>query len=499
MKLSDYFKQRQSQQLSPQVKSELFSRIQKEKLVWTPIVTSLDTKRFFFASKKIMYTSLAALLVVLVFWWFLLDKNEIVDFWFFSVQSNNPNGVVADYVAEIIEFNGEYSLMRWDEKILDSAELQNISDGDVIKLSEWTKLVFTLADWTQARIDWPAEFSISKWKKWYQIFLMDWKFFRIYCPECVTDIEIITPDTSIIQWKDQLLDVQIAKEDGEMLVKNNGDSVTIVTTKDDNKTETKLESSDLIAIDSSDDSLDILKDSDLMLVFMEKNNISGTFTLSSEDIQWPTISLEQPTWALAMQTVDVPSDVKSDSNIVTTRIQDSEASSEIEWNQTDDPLLQWIIDVIVATGSSSDELDEDIVSELWILEDSQQVPSSDQMQSLKSNMNTFFLMNTFESIYTQDNADKAIVQLAERINDVASSFGYSIRAKSNLSDIQWVANSLASDIENDWYVSPSYILQIQKFANWCGELNNILFSEDVKTLDDWNHFKSNLPNKLKLM
>jgi hypothetical protein len=27
-------------------------------------------------------------------------------------QNNTPNGVLADYVAEIVEFNGDYSLER---------------------------------------------------------------------------------------------------------------------------------------------------------------------------------------------------------------------------------------------------------------------------------------------------------------------------------------------------------------------------------------------------
>ena len=52
-----------------------------------------------------MYTSLAAILVFVVFGWLLLDKTQVVDFGIFSVkQNNNPNGVFADYVAEIVGF-----------------------------------------------------------------------------------------------------------------------------------------------------------------------------------------------------------------------------------------------------------------------------------------------------------------------------------------------------------------------------------------------------------
>ena len=102
MKLSEYFRQQRSQEMPAQLKSELFSRIQKEKN-WVEISTKIPSKIFFFASKRIMYTSLAAVLVFVVFWWVLLDKNQVVDFWLFSVKQNNtPNIVLADYVAEIV-------------------------------------------------------------------------------------------------------------------------------------------------------------------------------------------------------------------------------------------------------------------------------------------------------------------------------------------------------------------------------------------------------------
>ena len=110
-----------------------------------------------------MYTSLAAILVFVVFWWVLLDKSQVVDFGIFSVKQNNtPNTVFADYIAEIVEFNWKYSLARDGKIILDSDKLNTIQDGDVVSLPEWTDLIFNLQDWTQAKIIWPAEFSITK-------------------------------------------------------------------------------------------------------------------------------------------------------------------------------------------------------------------------------------------------------------------------------------------------------------------------------------------------
>ena len=66
-----------------------------------------------------------------------MDKTEVVDFGIFSVKQNNtPNGVFADYVAEIVEFNGEYSLVRDGKTVLNSDKLKTIQDGDVVSFPE---------------------------------------------------------------------------------------------------------------------------------------------------------------------------------------------------------------------------------------------------------------------------------------------------------------------------------------------------------------------------
>jgi hypothetical protein len=132
--------------------------------------------------------------------------------------------------------------------------------------------------------------------------LFDGKFFRIYCPECSSDVEIITPDFSISQEKDQTLDIHIAKEEnGEMLVKNDGDKIKVKTKKSEKKDEIKEISSELVAINPDSDNIDVLKDSDIMLAFMTKNNISATFTLSTENVEWPTIKAEEKNDLVAMQ------------------------------------------------------------------------------------------------------------------------------------------------------------------------------------------------------
>lgn len=487
MKLSEYFQQQKSQVMTSRMKSQLFSRIQKEKSVWTEFSVKLPSKLFFFASRKIMYASLAAVLVFVVFGWLLLEKNDVIDFGIFSVQKHiTPGGVLADYVAEVVEFNGDCTLQRSGVTIPNFQDLKLIEDGDIITLSEWTDLLFNLTDWTQSKIVWPAEFSITKWENWYQISIVDGKFFRIYCPECVSDIEIVTPDMSIHQEKNQALDVHIAKESSwEMIVKNDGDAVVVTSKRNDIEEETELVSSELVAITPDSEKITISSDSDLMAAFMAKNNISATFTLSTDEVDWPTIQPKQPKDTLAMQTQ--PDNV--DISTWETLPQKETANVEDEAN----PLLEWIIDVFSSDVKVTEEIDENITAQLWLAsEDEQKVPSTDQMQTLKTNLNGFFLMNIFESIYNWDKVNQNIWKFADRINAIAKSFGYSDRADSSLSSIKDTILTLKSKLEKDWYISPSYVLQMEKVARWCDELAN-------PSESDWESLNSDLPINLRLM
>ena len=501
MKLSEYFKQQCSQEMPAHLKSELFSRIQKEKN-GIEISTKIPSKIFFFASKKIMYTSLAAILVFVVFWGLLLDKTQVVDFGIFSVKQNNtPNGVFADYVAEIVEFNGKYSLVRNGKTVLNSDELNTIQDWDIVSFPAWTDLIFNLQDGTQAKIIWPAEFSITKTEKWYQISLFDGKFFRIYCPECTSDVEIITPDFSISQEKDQTLDLHIAKEEnGEMLVKNDGDKITVKTKNSEKESEATQVSSELVAIKPDSDKIDIVEDDEVMLNFMAKNNISATFTISTENVDWPEISVKKPQTEIVMNTDESQSENSQD--LVKPEVIDGEELDidvnewkiENEWGseEIEDPLLAGIKEIIISDTETVWEIDENIALNLWLLSEWQKVPSEDQMQSLKTNLNSFFLMNIFESIYNNDGAIQGISKFADHINAVSLSFGYSDRASWDLSSIKNVALILKEKLENEWYVSPSYILQLEKIANWCDELQN-------PSKSDWESLKSDLPTYLRLM
>jgi len=430
-----------------------------------------------------------------VFWWLILNKSNIINFWDFSVKKHTDlNGVLADYVAEIIDFNWEYSLVRDWLPISNWQELKLIEWGDTIILNEWTDLIFNLSDGTQAKIIWPAEFSITKRKKWFEISLVDWKFFRIYSPESKSEIDIVTPELLIHQDKNQILDVHIAKEDkGEILVKNSWDNIKLAAKN--NKEETTLMPTDLVSINQNTDTIDILEDSDVMSSFMSKNNISATFTLSTDKVEWPKI--EPKTYikeTIAKQPKNIEREnINKDSTIGLSTEEFNKETNQEEKIIEDkkDPLLEWIIEIVSSDLVITWNLDVDISSELWINIDNQQVPSQSQMKVLTTNLNSFFLMNTFESIYNGDKAQQNILNFANRINSISSSFWYTDRANPNLSSIKNTILTLKNKLEDNRYISPSYILQMKKIANWCDELSN-------PTHTDRESLKSVLPEELRL-
>ncbi|MBO7505367.1 hypothetical protein J6T66_04510 [bacterium] len=86
-----------------------------------------------------------------------------------------------------------------------------------------------------------------------------------------------------------------------MIVKNDGDAVVVTTKQDDTHKQTELISSELVAIAPNSEKIIISSDSDLMAAFMAKNNISATFTLSTDEVDWPTIQPKQPKDTLAMK------------------------------------------------------------------------------------------------------------------------------------------------------------------------------------------------------
>jgi hypothetical protein len=435
MNLNDYFKHQQTYHLSDQKKSELFQHINQKRL-------EQSVSRRHFSYKKISYTFMATAIVLFTFGGVMLERNGGIDNLFFTSSPTNPANVYADYVAEIIEFNGEYIIQKGNQTLSSSY----IHNDDIVYLKDGSEILFTLNDHSQAKIIGPAEFSITKSKtKSYKINLIAGNFFKIFNEIADSDIEIIADDISIYTDKNQPLDIQIAKEGKELLIKNNGGQTKITTTKNNQITETLL-AKETISIKNND--INILKDNETFTKFLAKNNISETLSLTNKP--------QQP---LPNDNITTPSGTEEPQITIAVTL----------------PELSQLFD----TGNTTTgPINENIKSELGLGEEIK-LPTPNQNDALKNNLNSFFLTNNFEKIVkaTLKNDDtkfnESLKDLANKINTLTKTFGLENKAIANLSNIKETTLLLKTHLQQSYYIAPSQLTQLEKIANRCDYLSTL--------------------------
>jgi hypothetical protein len=147
-----------------------------------------------------------------------------------------------------------------------------------------------------------------------------------------------------------------------MLVKNDGDKITVKTKKSEQETSVKQISSELVAINTNSDKINIVEDGEVMLNFMEKNNISATFTLSTEKVEWPEIKREDKNKLVAMQIEKKNKQLTQDIKIEENKVQTEE--NVVIVPEEKDPLLEGIKEVISSEKKETLTIDENITSQL---------------------------------------------------------------------------------------------------------------------------------------
>ncbi len=449
MNLQEYFNQQKELRLSDQQKLDLLSHIKGKR--HTKILPIL---RFSFSYKQISYTFIALAVIILWIGGTLLEKNISIDNFFFSTH-NNYWGVYAEHIAEIIEFNGKYTIQR-DGQTFSS---QFISNGDTIHLKKDAEMLFNLNDGSQAKIIGPADFSIIKNEdQSYKITLHEGSFFKIYNEISNQDIEIITDNVSLFSEKDQKLDFQFIKDGSTLIVKNNGGNLKVVAQENENKSE-KIINKEMISINANN--INTIQDTETFNRLLAKNNISDTIQIKAPEEK---TSLEIDT--MIPDLVDI---IK-------------------------DKTLQW-----------TQEIDETIKSNLWI-EEKTKIPSKAQNDLLKNKLESFFLSITLDKIaiaILQNNSQKteeALIELRDKLNTINTAFGRTTFKESSPSTIQEQSLALKKDLENTYYISPSLLSQLEKIANRCEYFQTLKAdpSNTQSPSEQRDQIKNTLPNRLKL-
>jgi len=125
MKLQEFFDTQKHTTFTDVDKLDLYQSILYKKNQ----KTSLKRSSFVHA-KYFVYTMVFAILMIGVYGVYFINNGNLQDYNWFSIKSNTTNTAQADYIAQVINFNGNFSIEH--NGVL--AKTNNIGNGDTILL-----------------------------------------------------------------------------------------------------------------------------------------------------------------------------------------------------------------------------------------------------------------------------------------------------------------------------------------------------------------------------
>jgi len=398
-----------------------------------------------------------------------MEKSWTIDNLFFSSDRGTLLSVFAGNIAEIIEFNGEYYIQKGDQTL----SSKYIKNGDIIHLKQNAEMIFTLKDGSEAKIIGPAAFSVSKSKiTWYKIILLEGNFFKIFNEKSENNLEIIADEISLFQDKNQPLDLQIAKEGTELMIKNSWGEIKVSTKKNNETIEKTIRPEEIAKIKNND--INILSDNAEFSQFLSKHNISETLSLLENKV------LEN---------------------------NNEQIENMAQWPNMEEILPE--MSEILKPQTPKEELPIENYEQIWSelgIGNNTKLPSKTQNEIIKNSLNTFFLMNNIEKIVkttlenNEEKANESIKDLANKINSITSSFGFDKRADNTLSSIKEISLQVKSFLASQYYIAPSQLQQLETIANRCDYISTHIQKDWIsseQSQQERENLKSSLPANLK--
>lgn len=176
MLIQDYFKNIQSYKLSDAQKNRLYERILSK--TQNTSRTNIFTRTSFF-SKVVWYAVLLILIGLSIY---------IPYLWQNHTNDSQNGAVLADYIANIVQAKGAFSITSDWRKI----DWNNIRNGDTIVLASGGSLVFHVNEQIEGKITWPASFVIYRQGSGYAISMIQGDYIE------VSTISETTPELAVI-------------------------------------------------------------------------------------------------------------------------------------------------------------------------------------------------------------------------------------------------------------------------------------------------------------
>ncbi len=434
MKLQDYFKTQNNYHIDTQDKLLMFEKI---------ISNQNKSKKSFqkiFNIKSFAYWFMSVIILIWIYWVFFLWGTTPT--WDFVIQ-NDTNTVSADYIANIVEFNGTFYVAH-ENKIY---RTNKIANWDSVVLKKWTELVLNINSGTQTKLVWPARFKLSQNESGtYQLAIAEWDYIQIES-DSWENMEVVLQDDIKIQ-NSKNLNILITKTDNEYKINNQWSQIKVTT---NNKTK-QVEEKQLLAI--KDDDIRLIENVEDFKQAFTNQSISQTFEITDKE--------------------------QSSTDAANALIK------EITENKNNNTT---IID------------NEKISNELWIT-DSLQIPSQEQTSVLYNTLDSSSLMWTLESMYkdrisgNQNDYNSLKNNLNSKIQTLAKTFNLNISKW----DISTNISEIKKTIWESYHIPSTQINKLTTLSNWISYIqsqNQWSITDPQKIESSWTNLINNLPSNLK--
>ncbi|NOZ44251.1 MAG: hypothetical protein GXP45_03850 [bacterium] len=269
MKLENYFNEQKMTNVSEAQKFSIYQKITEGKNK-----TSYKQRKglLHVHVKSFIYGLTITTLLVALYGTFIIEnpgENGI------AVIPKNIQRVHADYIANIVNFNGDYYIEHNGKRI----QTSNIHNGDTVSLDKDTELIFHIDEKTQAKIKGPALFKLEKDKDLYTLNLIKGDFLEIQSlqDKNTQEIKVLSDSFSVYQDKSKSkVNFQVINKGKTHIITNKGNSKISVT---QNHKHTEIKKSELVTIEQDDITLltvkefnKAIKNKKITQTFSRKNN-----------------------------------------------------------------------------------------------------------------------------------------------------------------------------------------------------------------------------------
>ena len=452
MKLETYFYQEGNKKLSDERKIALYQRICEER---SRVSHNLERTKILRTRK--IYAFLSFVLIFSFLWIYFWDFPKLIEYRAFWAEKNPTwsHVVSADYIAEVLEINGDYIIEKEGKTFQNSV----LFDWDLITSKENAKIIFNINDNIKTEIQWPAKFTISKVSEWkYHLFLMEWDFLKIDSDESFDILQVETDEMTIETNKDEKVALTLTKVDHRTELENKWSSL-LVKDKTNQEEEITLEPEKLLTMEANDIT-HITDIKEFATALTSKWNLTYTTTLPKEDtIEW-------------------------DLNEKTPEVTDIET------------LIKENDDFLTSNSAIPGEIEENISSDLAYNADEKVVPTENQLSQITAALNSSFLMWDVKELYLakeswdSNKIASAYRNILWRVKAVADVCNVDISldpsAKSVLTQIDLVVNWM-----KHYYFPPTKETQLNTLKNWINYIENTPIAESREI------FESQLPSNLR--